>query len=236
MRNRRENDQRDTGRDVEPRWLHGHHSGENSDRGNYTVDSHFNVGRGEYDQDFMDKTSFNTNSDQRYTYPEGRYQVGGAQYMGEDFTSQRRRRQDNMYGMTYVPDDDHNSQRHYDSRAKYRNTDYSDLRRQNEPRTRYGMPDERFGHDVSRSRGSRDEYLGHASMGDYESYRRYEQFDPRYDNDYSGGFAGRNYTEGATHYGEGSYYSNLDRWRSESQNQSQNQNRGRGSNRGRSNR
>lgn len=228
MRNRRDNDQRDDRRDVEPRWLHGHHHGENSDRGNYTVDSHFNIGRGEYDQDFMDSSSFNTNDDHAYKYPQGRFQVGGAQYMGEDFTRQRRNNTRNMYGMTYVPDDDRNSQRHYDPRANYRKSDYSDLRRQAEPRSRYGQADERFGHDVSRR--SKDPYLGHASMGDYESYRRYEQFDPRYDNDYSGGFAGRNYTEGATHYGEDSYYSNLDRWRSESEASN------RGSNRNRRNR
>ncbi|MEJ8755487.1 hypothetical protein WG947_00645 [Pontibacter sp. H259] len=228
MRNRRENDQRDDRREVEPRWLHRHHHGENSDRGNYTVDSHFNVGRGEYDNHFMDSTSFNSNIDHEYKSPAGRYQKGGAQYAGEDFTqSQRRRRagNDNMYGMTYVPEDGRNSGRHYDPRAKYRNSDYSNLRNQQEPRDLSRERNERFGHDVARR--SDDQYLGHASMGDYESYRRYEHFDPRYDNDYSGGFAGRNYTEGATHYGEGSHYSNLDRWRSESNQDQQPQTRGR---------
>lgn len=218
MRNRRENDQRETRNDVEPRWLHGNH-GNNSDRGNYRIDSHFNRGRGEYDEDFLDRSSFNTNDDHRGSSPEGRYQVGGAQYAGEDFTNQRRRqRKDNMYGMNYTKDDGYNSGRHYDPRANYRNSDYSDFGRQNEPRDLSRERDERFGHELSR--GDRGEYLGHASMGDYESYRRYEHFDPRYDNDYSGGFAGRNYSEGETHYGEGSYYSNIDRWRGE---QAQNQ-------------
>ncbi|HEY4650495.1 MAG TPA: hypothetical protein VIG72_03730 [Pontibacter sp.] len=210
MRNRQENDYREQDRDTEARWLHRHHHGQSSDRGNYTVDSHFNRGRGEYDVDYLDDTSFNSNADQGYHYPEGRFQAGGAQYMGEDFTRSNRSSQDNQYGMTYIPDDARNSQRHYDARADYSNSDYSDLRHNREPRNRYGLADERFGHDVSR--GSRDSYLGHSSRGDMESYRRYEQFDPRYDNDYSGGFAGRNYTEGTDHYGEGRYYSNLDRW------------------------
>lgn len=219
MRNRQESDYRDTRREEEPRWLNGQRHGENSDRGNYRIDSHFNRGRGEYDQDYLDNSSFNTNAAQRYTSPEDRYQVGGAQYAGQDFTQQRRRNSANMYGMSYTKDDGYNSGRHYDPRASYRNKDYSDLRNQNEPRDLSRERNERFGHEVSRDK--RRDYLGHASMGDYESYRRYEQNDPRYDNDYSGGFAGRNYSEGADHYGEGSYYSNLDRWRYESQNQQQ---------------
>ncbi|NDK55480.1 hypothetical protein [Pontibacter fetidus] len=217
MRNRQENDYRDTRPQEEPRWLNSHRHGENSDRGNYRIDSHFNRGRGEYDQDYLDNSSFNTNADQRYSSPEGRYQVGGAQYAGQDFTNARRRRgSDNMYGMTYLPEDDRHSGRHYDPNAKYRNSDYSNLRNQGQPRDLSRERNERFGHELSRN--NRGEFLGHASMGDYESYRRYEQNDPRYDNDYSGGFAGRNYSEGTDHYGEGSYYSNLDRWRNESQN------------------
>ncbi|WP_162426174.1 hypothetical protein [Pontibacter pudoricolor] len=213
MRNRRENDQRDFQNDVEPRWLHGNH-GNNSDRGNYRIDSHFNRGRGEYDEDYLDNASFNSSAEQNYNYTEGLFQPGGAQYAGEDFTNHRRRRRsDNLYGMSYTKDDGYNSGRHYDPRASYKNSDYSDLRRNSEPRDLSREQDERFGHDVSR--GSRGDYLGHASMGDYESYRRNERFDPRYDNDYSGGFAGRNYSEGESHYGEGSYYSNLDRWRGE---------------------
>lgn len=230
MRNRRENDNRNNLTNTEPRWLHSHHHGENSDRGNYTVDSHFNSGRGEYDVDYMDDTSFNSNDDQGYHYPQGRFQHGGAQYMGQDFAQQNRTSDDNMYGMTFTPQNRYNSGRHYDARADYSNRDYSAYREQHEPRNRYGLADERFGHDVSRSNRN-DEYMGHSSMGDIESYRRYEQFDPRYDNDYSGGFAGRNYTEGADHYGEGSYYSNLDQWRGE---QDRSDNRGRGSRNNRS--
>ncbi|MBB6610046.1 hypothetical protein H7F15_03265 [Pontibacter sp. Tf4] len=225
MRNRQENDFRNNQTDTNARWLHRHHHGENSDRGNYTVDSHFNSGRGEYDVDYMDSASFNSNDDQGYHYPQGRFQAGGAQYMGEDFAGRGQSTDDNIYGMTYTPQNRYNSGRHYDARADYSNRDYSDYREQHTPRSRYGLADERFGHEVSR--GNRDDYSGHSSMGDIESYRRYEQFDPRYDNDYSGGFAGRNYTDGADHFGEGRYYSNLDRWRGE-QNQQQNYGRGRG--------
>ncbi|WP_018478216.1 hypothetical protein [Pontibacter roseus] len=210
MRDNRE-ENRDN-RNREPRWVHGHHHGENSDRGNYTVDSNFNAGYGEQEDDFYDTRSFNTNTDHGYTYPQGRYQVGGAQYSGEDYTRQNRGGQDNPYGMTYVPNDDHNSDRHYDPRADYSNRDYDDLRERGRSRERRGMPDESFGHDVSRGNRDQNSYLGHASMGDYESYRRYEHGNRMYDNDYSGGFAGRNHTEGRDHFGEDSSYSNLDRW------------------------
>ncbi|WP_204281966.1 hypothetical protein [Pontibacter burrus] len=231
MRNRQENDNRRNYSDTEPRWLHSHHHGQSSERGNYTVDSHFNRGRGEYDTDYLDDSSFNSNADQNYSYPEGRFQAGGAQYMGKDFTRNSRSSDDNLYGMTYTPRNRYNSGRHYDSRADYSNSNYSDFRRHEEPRNRYSLADERFGHDVSRG-NRRDDYMGHSSRGDIESYRRYEQFDPRYDNDYRGGFGSRNYTEGASHYGEDSYYSNLDRWRAEQErSESSSRNRGRSRNR-----
>ena len=54
MRNRQESEYRESRREEEPRWLHRHHHGESSDRGNFTVDSHFNRGRGEYDVDYLD--------------------------------------------------------------------------------------------------------------------------------------------------------------------------------------
>jgi hypothetical protein len=209
MRNNR-NDNRDNN-NLEPRWAHGHHHGENSDRGNYTVDSRFNSGYGGQEDDFYDTRTFNTNIDHEYGSRQGRFQPGGAQYSGEDYASQRRRRNDNPYGMSYVPNDDRNSGRHYDPQADYSNRDYDDLRQQGNSWTRTGLGDERFGHDVGRKRGEQG-FQGHSSMGDYESYRRYEMNNRAYDNDYSGGFAGRNHTEGRDHFGEDSSYSNLDSW------------------------
>ena len=126
--------------------------------------------------------------------------------------------------MSYTKDDGYNSGRHYDPRANYRNSDYSDLRRQNEPRDLSREHDERFGHEIGRRKDAN--YMGHSSIGDYESYRRYEQNDRRYDNDYSGGFAGRNYNQDAQQFGEGNYNSNLDRWRSENESQGPRGNRG----------
>ena len=218
MRHDREEhrDERNRNRDEEPRWLHEQHHGHNSDRGNYTTDSNFNLGYGgAADKDYGDQRTFNTNADQGYAYPQGRYQPGGAQYSGEDYTSHRRNRKDNPYGVTYVPQDGHNSYRHYESRADYSNTDYDDLRRPGRPHER--IADERFGHDVSHGRDRKKAFLGHSSPGDYESYRRYEYDNPMYDNDYSGGFAGRNHTEGRPHFGEDTSYSNLDRWQGENQ-------------------
>lgn len=220
MRNNRE-ENRDN-REMEPRWLHGHHHGENSDRGNYTVDSRFNIGYGSQENDFYDTRTFNTNTDHEYGFPQGRYQVGGAQYSGEDYTRGRRRRKDNPYGMSYVPNDDHNSGRHYDPQADYSSRDYDDLRRQGRPWERHGLADEQFGHEVNHRGRNRGDYRGHSSIGDYESYRRYEMGNRMYDNDYSGGFAGRNHTEGRPHFGEDSTYSNLERW-----NQQNNQGRDR---------
>lgn len=217
MRNRRNNDDRNQEPEADPRWLHEQQHGHNSTRGNYTVDSHFNRGYGEYDGDYLDRTSFNTNPDRSYNAPERYNPAGGAQYTGDDFIGRRRSRRDNMYGMNYIPDDGYNSGRHYDARANYKkNRDYEDLRRESEQRERRGWADERFGHEVGR-RGRNESFTGHTSPGDYESYRRYEMGNPSYDNDYSGGFAGRTYTEGSTHYGEGNYYSNLDQWRHEEQ-------------------
>ncbi|WP_242919563.1 hypothetical protein [Pontibacter liquoris] len=207
MRNRQEayND-----RDFDnAHWLHGYHRGENSDRGNYTLDTHFNRGYGDNaDNQWGDPNSFNSNADQEQMSPQGRFQAGGAQYSGEDFT--RQSHSNNPYGMTYTGDDAYNSGRHYDARADYSDRDYDAFRHNRTSDNRYGMADERFGHDVRR--GNSGENRARNSRGDEESYRRYEQHNPNYDNDYSGGFAGRNYSEGQTHYGEGSYYSNLDRW------------------------
>jgi hypothetical protein len=211
MRNNREENREQSNR--EPRWAHNHHHGENSDRGNYTVDSRFNSGYGAHENDFYDNRSFNTNTDHGYGSRQGRFQPGGAQYSGEDFAAQRRRRKDNPYGMSYIPNDDRNSDRHYDPQADYSNRDYDDLRRPGSSWTRSDRYDESFGHDVSRRRRRGDQgFQGHSSMGDYESYRRYEMNNPAYDNDYSGGFAGRNHTEGREHFGEDSHYSNLNRW------------------------
>ncbi len=210
MRNRRENDYRDNRREAEPRWLHGHHQGENSDRGNYTVDSHFNRSRGEYNEDYLDSNSFNSSDERRNL-------SGGAQYAGEDFIQSRRRNSGNMYGMSYTKDDGYNSGRHYDARADYRNSDYSDLRRQEEPRDFSRDRDEMFGHDIGRRRRN-DNYMGHSSIGDYESYRRHEYGNRNYDNDYSGGFAGRNYTPDSSQYGEDRSYNSQDRGRNNNRN------------------
>ncbi|MFD2515480.1 hypothetical protein ACFSRY_16525 [Pontibacter locisalis] len=196
--------------DRDARWLHGHHQGQNSDRGNYTIDTHFNRGYGDNDySQYGDSASFNSNADQRQMYPQGRFQAGGAHYSGEDYTNSNRNA-DNPYGMSYFNDDEFNSGRHYDPRADYSDRDYDDLRRKGEPNYRYRMADERFGHDVRR--GGNDEYRSRGSRGDFESYRRYEQGNPNYDNDYTTGFAGRNYVRGEKHYGEGQTYSNLDHW------------------------
>ncbi|WP_299821405.1 hypothetical protein [uncultured Pontibacter sp.] len=202
--------------DPDARWLHGHHQGQNSDRGNYTVDTHFNRGYGRNDfEQFGDNSSYNSSEDQQNIYREGRFGPGGAQYAGEDFS--RNQSSDNPYGMSYVPQNRYNSGRHYDGRADYSNRDYDSLRSNSEPRTRYRMADEKFGHDVRR--GDDNDNWARGSRGDHESYRRYEEGNRNYDNDYSTGFSGRNYAKDATHYGEGSYYSNLDRWQSENDSQ-----------------
>jgi hypothetical protein len=210
---RRENYGED--RDREPQWLHGHHHGQNSDRGNYTSDSHFNRGYGSnaFSQ-WGDEASFNSNADQEQMYPQGRFQAGGAQYSGEDFARRGHSSPDNPYGMTYFNNDDHNSFRHYDARADYSDKDYSDLGNRRQSEYRYGMADERFGHDVRR--GDDGGTWARGSLGDYESYQRYEKDNRMYDNDYSTGFAGRNFTEGKEHFGEDSRYSNLENWRGES--------------------
>ncbi|WP_276495726.1 hypothetical protein [Pontibacter litorisediminis] len=208
--NRNENYRRreDYQEDRDARWLHDHHQGQNSDRGNYTVDTHFNRGYGtNRASQYGDNTSFNSNADQWQMYPEGRFQAGGAQYSGEDYT-RGSRGSDNPYGMTYVPNDDHNSGRHYEPQADYSDRDYESLRRQGRSDYRYGMADERFGHDVRQ--GNHDGNWARGQRGDYESYRRYEQGNRNYDNDYRGGFSGRNYAQGERHYGEGSRYSDLD--------------------------
>ena len=216
---RRDNNRED--RDREPRWLHGHHHGQNSDRGNYPRDSHFNRGYGNNaSSQWGDDSSFNGNADHSYMYPEGRFQAGGAHYSGEDY-ARGNTSPDNPYGMSYFNDDSHNSYRHYDSRADYSDQDYSGFGDNRPSDYRYGMADERFGHEVRR--GDHDGNWARGSRGDEESYRRYEQGNRMYDNDYSTGFSGRNYTEGETpHFGEGSHYSSMDQRRDES-----NQNRNR---------
>ncbi|WP_114782293.1 hypothetical protein [Botryobacter ruber] len=198
-------------RNQEPQWLHEQRHG-HSDRGHYTLDSHFNMGYGEgADNNYGDQRSFNMNADQGYMSPQGRFQPGGAPYSGEDFTRNRNISRDNPYGMSYTRHDGYNSGRHYDARADYSNHDYDNLRHNRSHAPYSGMADERFGHEIHR--GDRNEpYMGHSSIGDYESYRRYEMGNRAYDNDYSGGFAGRNHTEGRSHFGEDSYYSNLDMW------------------------
>lgn len=210
MRDDRRENLRNRDNEREPRWLHGHHHGLNSDRGNYTTDSHFNRGYGEpTDRQYGDTRSFNSNSDYSQMAPQGRFQAGGAHYSGQDFTSGRSGR-DNPYGMSYYPNDEHNSGRHFEERADYSDRDYDDLRRQKPSGYRSGRPDERFGHDVRR--GERRGGWARGHRGDYESFRRNEQGNPNYDNDYRGGFAGRNYAKGETHYGEGQHYSDMDNW------------------------
>lgn len=190
---------RDESRDRDARWLHGHHHGQNSDRGNYTVDSHFNRGYGDNaNSQYGDDSSFNTNADQGYMSPQGRFRSGGASYSGEDFT-RGNGNQSNPYGMNYFEDDRYNSGRHFDPQADYSDHDYSDFRDNRAPRNRGGVGRD-FGHDVRQ--GDHAGNWSRGSRGDYESYRRYEQGNPNYDNDYSGGFAGRNYTSGQSQYGE----------------------------------
>ncbi|MDX5418597.1 MAG: hypothetical protein LPK07_02545 [Hymenobacteraceae bacterium] len=211
MRDERRDNYRD---EREPRWLHGHHSGQRSDRGNYNIDTHFNRGYGSNAaSQYGDQASFNSNADQEQMYPQGRFQSGGAHYSGEDYAQGGSRGPGNQYGVTFIGDE-YNSGRHYDARADYSDRDYDDLRRQGRQDYRYGMADERFGHDVRRGNDSGNWARG--SRGDYESYRRYEHNNPNYDNDYTTGFAGRNYTRGVDHYGEDSRYSNMERWRGES--------------------
>ncbi|WP_439883194.1 hypothetical protein ACSX1A_08475 [Pontibacter sp. MBLB2868] len=213
MKNDRRENYRDRDnyqQDRDAHWLHGHHHGQNSDRGNYTVDTHFNRGYGDnsYSQ-YGDNRSFNSNADQGQMSSQGRFQPGGAQYSGRDYTSGGSGAE-NPYGMSYFRDDEFNSGRHYDSRADYSDTDYDDLRRNEPSRNRYRMADEQFGHDVRR--GGNDDNWSRSSRGDNMSFRQNERGNPNYDNDYSTGFAGRNYARGKQHYGEGQYYSNLDRW------------------------
>ncbi|MFD1188654.1 hypothetical protein [Pontibacter rugosus] len=202
---RRENFQTDS----DARWLHGHHQGQNSDRGNYTVDSHFNRGYGDNSFNaYGDDRSFNSNADQSQMSPQGRFQAGGAQYSGPDYTEGNN--SNNPYGMTYMPNDEYNSSRHYDALADYSNDDYASPNRKSGSDYRYGLADERFGHDVRR--GNNDGNWDRSSRGDYESYRRYEQGNRMYDDDYTTGFAGRNYSQGNVHYGEGAHYSEMDKW------------------------
>ncbi|GAB3539013.1 hypothetical protein GCM10027443_35030 [Pontibacter brevis] len=217
---RRDNNRndRDRDRDREPRWLHGHHHGQNSDRGNYVRDSHFNRGYGNNAfSHWGDDNSFNSNADHSYMYPQGRFQAGGAHYSGEDFNDRGNYSDDNPYGMTFTPERDENIYNgQYDSRGDYSNRDYSDeaLGNNGPSDYRYGLADERFGHDVRR--GGNDGNWDRGSRGDYESYRRYEHGNRMYDNDYSTGFAGRNYARGEDHFGEDTRYSNMERWRGES--------------------
>lgn len=203
--NRQHNEER------EPRWLHNHHQGYNSDRGNYTIDSHFNRSRGDMGySDFGATDSFRPFSEEDQRYHRRRMDHGGAHYAGDDYTSDRKRT-DNPYGMTFTPRDDYNSGRHYDARADYSDRDYDDIRRGSgrEYSSAYDE-DQNYGHDIRRGGGN--ENWARGSIGDYEGYRRHERRNPNYDNDYSGGSAGRNYSEGRPHYGEGRYNSELERW------------------------
>ncbi|TPE46035.1 hypothetical protein [Pontibacter mangrovi] len=213
MRDERRYDTSDRNRyreEDDARWLHGHHHGQNSDRGNYTVDSQFNRGYGNNaDSQYGDTRSFNSNADQQQMSPQGRFEAGGAHYAGPDYT-QGRSGSGNPYGMTYVPQEEHNSGRHYDARADYADRDYDELRQRGRSDYRYGMADERYGHDVRR--GDNSGNWSRSARGDAESFRRSEYRNPNYDNDYSTGFAGRNYARGEKHYGEGQHYSEMDNW------------------------
>jgi hypothetical protein len=81
-----------------------------------------------------------------------------------------------------------------------------------------------FGHEVNRGNRDQDqEQLTRGNRGDYESYRRYERGNPNYDNDYTTGFAGRNYSN-RPHYGEDTRYGS-DRNRNQSDRQDRGQER-----------
>jgi hypothetical protein len=194
--------------DREPRWLHPHHQGQNSDRGNYTIDSHFNRSHGDMDNSQYG-SSYNFEDDERQDRMRRRSEPGGAHYAGNDYT--RGRREDNPYGMSFTPSGEYNSGRHYDPRADYSDNDYDDIRRSGRPYNSPYNESEQFGHDIRR--GDNDNWA-RGSIGDYESYRRNERGDSNYDNDYSGGFADRNYSEQRPHYGEGQYNSEFDHWSS----------------------
>ncbi|MCC9167499.1 hypothetical protein [Pontibacter harenae] len=210
MRNRQDNNQNDYNRNRDPRWLSDRHQGQNSDRGNYRIDSNFNRGYGDNaDSHYLDDRSFNSHADHQHMHPQGRFQSGGAYYAGPDYT-QGRESEDNPYGMSYVPSDSDISYNHYDPRADYSNIDRDERDQMPEPWGHMGLADERFGHDVRR--GGDDRNMGRYSRGDYESYRRYEHGNNMYDNDYRGGFADRNYNQDQAHYGEDSRYSNMERW------------------------
>ncbi|MDX5348071.1 MAG: hypothetical protein LPK19_12580, partial [Hymenobacteraceae bacterium] len=72
----------DRGRFENPERL-GMSHGNNSRRGNYTIDSHFNAEDGAYgNEDYDNQTGFNTNADSRHMYPQGRFSSGGATYSG----------------------------------------------------------------------------------------------------------------------------------------------------------
>ncbi|PRY15474.1 hypothetical protein CLV24_10295 [Pontibacter ummariensis] len=211
----RDNDRNrnDRNRDMEPRWAHGHHHGQNSDRGNYVRDSHFNRGYGDNaNSQYGDTNSFNSNADQSQMYPQGRFQAGGATYAGDDYTRGNRGSfsEDNPFGMTYIGDEGLNAGKKYDPNVDYSDRDYDDLRQKGRPDYRYGLADERFGHDVRR--GQDESNWSRGSRSDYESYRRYEHDNDMYDNDYSSSYGARNYSRDVPHYGEGQYYSNMERW------------------------
>jgi hypothetical protein len=217
MKDSRRYEQRDynenRGRETDARWLHGHHQGENSDRGNYTIDTHFNrgYGRNEYDQ-FGDNSSYNTNESYRRMSGDGRFTPGGAMYGGQDFENRNRDR-NNPYGMTYIPRDDYNSGRHYDARADYSDRDYSDLRNNREVYRQDRLQDEGFGHDVRSGRDNQNWARG--SQGDYESYRR----DHKGERDTSQDYYGRNDRSRSTESRERGNVGAFDTWQDQSDQQ-----------------
>ncbi|MCJ8167371.1 hypothetical protein MKJ04_21195 [Pontibacter sp. E15-1] len=195
----------------EPRWLHGHHHGQNSDRGNYSPDSHFYRGYEDspYTQ-YRDDSRFNSNEDRRQMSPSGRFRPGGARYSGPDFTRGNAGAPDNPYNMSYPKRDGYNSSHHYDARADYSrrgNTDFG-MNLSGEENRRYGRGEERFGHEVRRN--NQDDRWGRDSRRDFKSYSQNEAGYTNYDDDYTPGFAGRNYSEDAMQYGETRRF--LSRW------------------------
>jgi hypothetical protein len=210
MKDNRRKEQRDytmsRGEEDDARWLHGHHQGYNSDRGNYTVDTHFNrgYGRSEYEQ-YGDKSSYNTNEAYRRMSDDGRFTPGGALYGGQDFT-RRGPEQNNPYGMTYIPSDNYNSGRHYDSRADYSDHNYDDLRNNQQVYRPDRLQDEGFGHDVRSGRDNSNWARG--SQGDYESYRR----DHKGERDNRQNFYGRNNSSDSSSFGGRGNAGDLDSW------------------------
>lgn len=146
-------------------------------QGGYTFDSYYNQYEGAYgNEDYNNMGGYVNQDYQHNNFTENYYRPGGAQYTGHDYTGNRSSAR-NPFGMTFMPDDDYNSGRHYDSRADYGNTRY-DSDRGSRDFGYHRRGDEIFGHDISR-RGQEDFYHNQRQM-DYESDHRYNRPHNRY--------------------------------------------------------